>query len=142
MTRKASFYLLSQDKPLDQYLFACRLCEKILSQKLQAYIHMQTEKLAHYMDDLLWSYRPESFLPHCLIDADIDEEARIIIGYADNYQDKADVLINFGQVLPPDPENFQRIVEIISSEESSRALGRQRWQAYKEAGFDLEKHEV
>tara|TARA_R110000824_G_scaffold7892_6_gene35895 strand:- start:5606 stop:6031 length:426 start_codon:yes stop_codon:yes gene_type:complete len=139
---KVNFYLLGQDQPTAQHVFACRLCEKILSQKLKAYIHTDTEEQAQYMDDLLWSYRPESFLPHCLVDTEVDEDVSIVIGYADKYLQGFDVLINLSQEIPVFHSEFERIVEIINASETDKAQGRERWRYYKEAGHELEKHEA
>ena len=139
---KVNFYLLKNGQSSEQYVFACRLCEKILSQKLKAYIHTDTQEQAQYLDDLLWSYRPESFLPHCLIDTETDEEVSIVIGYADKFLEKSDVLINLSQDIPDFHASFSRIVEIIAADDESKAQGRLRWKQYKDAGYELETHEA
>ncbi len=138
---KVNFYLLKQGQSSEQYVFACRLCEKILSQKLQAYIHTDTKEQAHYLDDLLWSYRPESFLPHCVIDTEFDEDVSVVIGYADKYQKDFDVLINLSQNIPDFHSNYSRIVEIIPASEKGKALGRVRWKQYRDAEYELETHD-
>lgn len=137
---KVNFYLLQQGESTEQYVFACRLCEKILSQNLKAYIHTDTQEQADYLDDLLWSYRPESFLPHCVIDIELDEEVSIVIGYADKYQQGFDVLINLSQSIPEFHAEFPRIVEIIPASEEGKAQGRVRWKQYKEAAYELDTH--
>jgi DNA polymerase III subunit chi len=139
---KVDFYLLKQGQSTEQYVFACRLCEKILSQNLKAYIHTDTVEQANYLDDLLWSYRPESFLPHCMIDIELDEEVSIVIGYAEKYQQGFDVLINLSQGIPKFHDEFSRIVEIIPASEEDKAKGRERWKQYKEAKCDLDTHDI
>jgi DNA polymerase-3 subunit chi len=139
---KVNFYLLKNGQSSEQYLFVCRLCEKIFAQKLKAYIHTDTEEQAQYLDDLLWSYRAESFLPHSMITTELDEDVNIIIGYADKYQQKFDVLINLSQDIPDFHAEFSRIVEIIPSDENAKALGRVRWKHYKDADYELEAHDV
>jgi len=139
---KVNFYLLKKGQSSEQYLFACRLCEKILTQKLKTYIHTDTQEQAQYLDDLLWSYRPESFLPHSMITTELDEDVNIIIGYADNYQQESDILINLSQEIPAFHANFSRIVEIIPADEDAKALGRMRWKHYKDAAYELETHDV
>lgn len=139
---KVNFYLLKNGQSSEQYVFACRLCEKILSQNLKAYIHTDTQEQAQYLDDLLWSYRPESFLPHCMIDTDLDEDVSIVIGYADKFQEKSDVLINLSQGIPDFHANFSRIVEIIPSDEEAKTQGRLRWKQYKDAGNEIETHDA
>ncbi len=139
---KVNFYLLKQGESTEQYVFACRLCEKILSQKLKAFIYTDTQEQADYLDDLLWSYRPESFLPHCVIGTDLDEDVSIIIGYADKYQKGFDVLINLSQNIPEFHNEFNRIVEIIPATEDAKAQGRLRWKQYKDAANELDTHDV
>ncbi|MFL2840436.1 MAG: DNA polymerase III subunit chi [Pseudohongiellaceae bacterium] len=139
---KVTFYLLKDGQSSEQYMFACRLCEKILSQKLKTYIHTDTKEQAEYLDDLLWSYQPESFLPHCIIDTNLDEDVSIVIGYADKYQKEFDVLINLSQEFPNFHTSFSRIVEIIPADEEAKALGRIRWKHYKVADYDLETHDA
>lgn len=137
---KINFYLLNDGQSTEQYVFACRLCEKILSQKLKTYIHTDTQEQAQYLDDLLWSYRPESFLPHCMVDIELDEDVSIVIGYADKFLEKSDVLINLSQDIPEFHTNFSRIVEIIPSDDEAKAQGRLRWKLYKDAGNEIEAH--
>jgi len=139
---KVNFYLLKQGQSTEQYVLACRLCEKILSQNLKAYIHTDSEEQANYLDDLLWSYRPESFLPHCVIDTELDEDVSIVLGYAEKYQQGFDVLINLSQGIPTFHAEFSRIVEIIPDSEDDKAKGRERWKYYKEAAYDLDTHDV
>lgn len=139
---KVNFYLLKNGQTSEQYFFACRLCEKILSQKLKAYIHTDTQEQARYIDDLLWSYRPESFLPHCLIDTNLDKDVSIVIGYADKFLEESDVLINLSQSVPDFHGSYSRIVEIIPSGEEGKLAGRLRWKKYKDASYELEMREA
>lgn len=139
---KVSFYLLKQGQAAERYLFACRLCEKISAQKLKIYLHTDTYEQATYLDDLLWSFRPDSFLPHCLLGADIDEEVSIRIGHGENFQKNFDVLINLSEQVPAFYGQFDRVAEIISTDETEKAQGRQRWSQYKEDGVELETHQA
>lgn len=138
---RISFYLLKQDQAAERFLFACRLCEKILSQDLKIYIHTSTAEQARYLDDLLWSFKPESFVPHCLVDTDIDEDISVLIGYDDRYLESYDVLINLTESVPDFYAKYPRVVEIITAEESEKTQGRERWKVYKEAGHELESHQ-
>ena len=71
---KVDFYSLQQSDEQARLFFACRLTEKVLGQKLKIYIHTDSESAAQEMDDLLWSFKPESFIPHTLVGMDDDME--------------------------------------------------------------------
>ncbi len=139
---KVSFYLLKQGQAAERYIFACRLCEKISSQNLKIYLHTDTREQAQYLDDLLWSFRPDSFLPHSLLDTEIDEDVIILIGHGEQYQQECDVLVNLSDSVPPFYQHFERVAEIISNDEQEKDQGRQRWKAYKEAGVEIETHQA
>jgi DNA polymerase-3 subunit chi len=143
---KVSFYLLKQGQAAERYVFACRLCEKISAQKMKIYLHTDTPEQASYLDDLLWSFRPDTFLPHCLLDTEIDEKVSILIGHGEsgheNPEKDFDVLVNLSETVPTFYRQFDRVAEIISADETEKAQGRQRWSQYKEDGVELETHQA
>ena len=65
---KADFYTLKENSLQARNLFACRLCDKAVSQGMIVYIQTADEDTALEMDSLLWSFRPDSFIPHALVD--------------------------------------------------------------------------
>jgi DNA polymerase-3 subunit chi len=52
------------------------------------------------------------------------------------------VLINLTAQLPTRPELALRIIEIIDADPARRAAGRERFRAYRERGFPLQKHDL
>ena len=63
MTR-ADFYVL-EDLAIDAaYRFACRLCLKAINTGTKVHLHLQDEVAINTMDELMWNYPPERFLPH------------------------------------------------------------------------------
>jgi DNA polymerase-3 subunit chi len=46
-----------------------------------------------------------------------------------------DLLINLSQSLPDGFQNFQRVIEIVSSEEQDADAGRQRFRLYQQQGI-------
>jgi len=63
MTR-TDFYLLKHDSHYDQLHFCCRLVEKAI--ETHDLIHIQTgdETLTSNLDELLWTFKEEAFIPH------------------------------------------------------------------------------
>ena len=66
MTR-IGFYLLNPTQQ-DRLYTVCRLVEKAYQQGNHIYIHTDSDAQSHDLEHLLWSFRPESFLPHQCIE--------------------------------------------------------------------------
>jgi DNA polymerase III subunit chi len=66
MTR-VDFYVLPDADPAQRPLLACKLAEKAYGQGLKVYIHTATEGEALHLDELLWTFRAGSFLPHAIV---------------------------------------------------------------------------
>jgi DNA polymerase III subunit chi len=48
-----------------------------------------------------------------------------------------DLLINLDEQWPPFFARFERLVEIVGTDEDNKALARQRYKFYKERGYPL-----
>ncbi|GIS52102.1 MAG: hypothetical protein Ct9H90mP27_5930 [Gammaproteobacteria bacterium] len=69
MTR-ADFYVL-EDLAIDAaYRFACRLCLKAINAGTKVHLHLQDEVAINTMDELMWNYPPERFLPHDVLSSE------------------------------------------------------------------------
>ena len=116
-------------------VFACRLCEKAMGQGMKIYIHTNSEKTAQDMDDLLWSFKPESFIPHVIVgldeDLDADEEIPVFIGFGTSCTVSATLLINLSEEIPAFHDQFDRIAEIVPNQEAAKSKLREHWNIYK-----------
>ncbi len=141
---QVDFYLIQQPAQEDRMVFACRLCEKAMSQGMKIYIHTGSEKAAQDMDDLLWSFKPESFIPHAIVgldeDLDADEEIPVFIGFGASCSISATLLINLSEEIPAFHDQFERIAEIVPNQEAAKSKLREHWNIYKTKGFDLKHH--
>ena len=116
-----------------------------MGQGLKIYIHTTSEKVAQDMDDLLWSFKPESFIPHTIVGLDDemeDEETPVLIGYQGNESPRGQLLINLSDELPEGHEQFERIAEIVPNREEAKTVSREHWNAYKALGFELNHHQL
>jgi len=141
---QVDFYLIQQPAQEDRMVFACRLCEKAMGQGMKIYIHTNSEKTAQDMDDLLWSFKPESFIPHVIVgldeDLDADEEIPVFIGFGTSCTVSATLLINLSEEIPEFHDQFDRIAEIVLNQEAAKSKLREHWNIYKAKGFDLKHH--
>ncbi len=60
------FYVLTQTTAIARLHYACRLTEKAVNQGCHIAIALDDELQAQTLSDYLWSFKPESFLPHTL----------------------------------------------------------------------------
>lgn len=141
MTR-VDFYVLGAAGDRARQQFACRLAEK--AYRLDNTIHIRTtdQQAAEQLDELLWTYRDGSFVPHELSTGNIEPQAPITIGQQDSPRQKTDLLINLTDEIPEGCEAFPRVAEIVTSDEDARLRSRQRYARYRELGHTLETHKL
>lgn len=141
MTR-IDFYILESDAPQAQGRLACRLADKAWSKQHQVYVHTNTHQDSEQLDQLMWVYQQDSFLPHCLAGTDTSAETPILIGHDHEPEQATDVLINLADTVPPFFSRFTRIVELVTGDESLRQKARQRYKYYRDRGYAIETHRL
>ena len=104
------------------------------------HIHTMTQAAAERLDELLWTFRDGSFVPHELVG---DESgAPIKIGFGDTQVAPRDLLITLCDDIPPFAQDFPRVAELVTSEESCRMKSRQRYAIYRDQGHKLETYKI
>ena len=53
-----------------------------------------------------------------------------------------ETLLNLGDAAPRGFESFERLIELVSTDEADRAAARERWKGYAGRGYAIERHEV
>ena len=140
---RIDFYVLSQSGEQARQLFACRLAEKAYKLEHTVHIHTGDEATAGRIDDLLWTFRDGSFVPHDRVRGGADEpRAPVTVGCDPGYAGPRDLLINLDDVVPASAGAFPRIAELVTSDEDSKQKSRRRFVAYRDEGHDLETHNV
>lgn len=146
MTR-VDFYILSEP---DKLGFVCRLVEKTFHLGHRIYVHAESEEQAVQLDDLMWTFKQGSFVPHALCGAEADGEFPILIGHqapraparALHADRPCALLVNLRAELLDFFTRFERVAEIVAPDEASRQAGRERFRLYRERGCELETHTI
>ncbi len=136
---RINFYLLRTTHRQQREGFVCRLVDKIWLQGHKIYIHTQHQAQAMMLDKLLWTFQDSSFIPHDLYPEPNISLAPVRIGFQNEYWKEADVLINLNDNVPGFFAQADRVLEVLNEEAQVKALGRERYRAYREAGFTPEK---
>lgn len=144
---RVSFYVLAGGEPGSRLGYACRLAEKAYKLQHRIHAHAADASMAKALDELLWTFRQGSFVPHQLLATGGSPPlAPITIGAADPAgpvePPAADLLINLATEVPPFYGRFPRIAEIIDGSPAGREAGRARHRFYREQGLEPETHEV
>lgn len=138
---QVDFYILQQHEPEKACLYACRLAEKAFQRGHRIAIRCGSEAQAQRMDELLWSFRADSFLPHSAEAQDKDNDP-ILVTHGNIPLDHHDLLINLALDVAPDCSRFQRVCEIVCQQEDWLQACRRRWVHYRDRGYPLKKHDV
>jgi DNA polymerase-3 subunit chi len=91
------FYILRDSQPAALPLFTCRLTEKAYRKGHRVYIHAGSGQQLRQLDDLLWTFRDGSFLPHGLHEAGSSSDQPVLLGHALEPEGPGDVLLNLGK---------------------------------------------
>jgi DNA polymerase-3 subunit chi len=140
---RVDFYLLGTAGELSRRLFACRLAEK--AYRLQHTVHIQAADRhdAEQLDELLWTFRDGSFVPHEIVGAQSGTAAPpVTIGVGAAEVRPGDLLINLTDDVPERLNSFPRIAEIVTSDEDCRQKSRKRFADYRSQGHALQTHEL
>jgi DNA polymerase III subunit chi len=129
------FYHL-QRQPLETVLPT--LLQKSLGRSWRAVVQATTEERLSALDDHLWTFSEESFLPH-----GTDREANaadqpviLTLGVGNPNQAEVRFLVE-GATFPDEISAYQRMVVLFDgNDEQALALARMQWRSVKEAGHD------
>jgi DNA polymerase-3 subunit chi len=140
---RVDFYLLAAAGEPSRQIFACRLAEKAYRLKHTVHIQAADGEHARQLDDLLWTFRDGSFVPHELVGAGAGSSgAPVTIGVTAGDLRPGDLLINLSNTLPERLGSFPRVAEIVTSDEDCRQRSRKRFADYRSQGHSLQTHEL
>jgi DNA polymerase-3 subunit chi len=141
MTR-VDFYIVQDSQPDTCPLLACRLTEKAYRKGHRVYINAASGKQVGQLDDLLWTFRAGSFLPHAVAQENPEESPPILLGSDTEPPDMDDVLVNLAGTVPPWFSRFNRVAELVGSDEAARTAARERYRFYQDRGYTLNTHKL
>lgn len=140
---KVDFYILknAQNESRSRELFVCKLIDKAFSLGNKVFVRAANEQQAMRLNDHLWTFRQNSFIPHELassVDADIS--CPVIISHESEPGNDHDVLVNLCAEIPQYFSKFERVAEIV--DDSNRDQARERFSWYRDRGYALQHHDI
>lgn len=138
-----TFYLIPYASIEASGLYICRLTEKVYKKNHRIYILTSTEHETRNLNDLLWTFKDISFIPHNIYEENPISSSPIQIGSSKEQPgNHNDVLINLTQDVPECYANFKYILEIVPNNTTARESSRNKYKFYQQQGCKLETHNI
>lgn len=122
----------------DKLGYACRLLRKAVNAGSRISVLADPGDLQS-LDKLLWTFSQLDFVAHCFADAPalLRDASPVVLGSASR-----PVIVNLGATVPLGFESFQRLIELVGTDDEEIQNARQRWRIYKAAGLEPTRHEI
>jgi DNA polymerase-3 subunit chi len=126
----------------DKLGYICRLVRKAHGSGSQLVIFGRDHKLLADLDRELWTFTSLDFLPHCFAADPLAAQTPILLTDVAPTTDHHDVLVNLDGDRCEFFSRFERLIEVVTSDEDDRLAARARWKFYKERGYPLTSHDI
>jgi DNA polymerase-3 subunit chi len=140
VTIHVDFHILAQEKQRDRY--ACRLIEQAYLDGKSLFVRTADAQHTRSLDDLLWTFRGGSFLPHEIYDPTRAPQSPVLLGESGLPNASFSTLVNLTDALPETRDSILNILEIVDGDADSKAKARERYREYRERGYSLQTKHV
>ena len=128
----------------DRLAYTCRLLRKASATGARLLVRSSAQMVGE-LDKALWNLGPVDFITHCEATAPASLKARsaVLLQSADEpLHAGLPILVNLSEDVPQGFEQFQRVIEVVSTDEQDRNLARRRWKRYTELGYTITRHDL
>ena len=139
---RVDFYLLTHSAEQTPWHVACRLLEKAYLRGHRVFVYCDNQQQAEHLDELLWTYKNDSFIPHHLQGEGPEPPPPIQIGYGEEPRGYDDILVNMATNIPSYFKRFRRIIEIVAEQDEAKAISRDHYREYRTQQCDLHTHNI
>jgi len=120
----------------DKLGYSCRLLRKIHRAGQRAVVYAPPVALAE-LDSSLWTFSALDFIPHVTAGDALAAATPILLCSEPVETPHVDILVNLASQTPSFFSRFERVIEVVSTEDQDRLSARERWRFYKERGYPL-----
>lgn len=142
MPPRVDFYLLKSPGIEEKLHVACRLIEKGYLRGHQVFVYCENQEAAEKIDEMLWTFKQDSFIPHNLQGEGPEPPPVVQIGYEQEPRGFSDILLNLSENIPSFFSKFQRIFEIVANDDVEKTKSRERYRQYRAMQCLLNTHNL
>ena len=138
-----TFYVLAEnqqsienelsDSPA-HFALACQLCANFYRANQRVFVYTARQQDAELIDQLLWQFDADSFVPHNLSGEGPARGAPVEISWQPPRQSRQ-ILINLANEIPAFASRFTDIIEFVPSQAAAKAQARERYKQYRQSGI-------
>ncbi|OGA13608.1 MAG: DNA polymerase III subunit chi [Betaproteobacteria bacterium RIFCSPLOWO2_02_FULL_63_19] len=121
---------------------ACQLAAKAVQRSFRVLILAPEEEIARAVDKMLWTFPATGFLPHCMVSDRLAAETPVLIARNCEALPHDQVLLNLASDAPVPFTRFQRLIELVASDEADKNAGRVRFRFYRDRGYEIHHHDL
>lgn len=124
----------------DKIHYTCRWVRKALanSSDCRVVIYATDRNLLNRLDDTLWTFSDSDFLPHAVLGDRHAARCPVILTSSDTDElPHSQILLNLSPGHPGFYAQFERLLELVSTDPADTEAGRQRYVHYRERGYTL-----
>jgi DNA polymerase-3 subunit chi len=124
----------------DKVAYACRLARKAWAANNRVVLMAEDEAQLAELNAAMWTFSAADFLPHVVAGDALAAQTPIILTDNDEAElphTHKELLVNLSRRAPGHVAQFERMIEVISSDEDDAAAGRKRYVAYKQQDYPL-----
>ena len=138
---RADFYLIAKPRFLERpLLLVCELARKASDSGQPLLIFAASMQQAEALDELLWEFDPDAYVPHQIAGDEDDDLTPVLIVPPEFEAPMRPLVLNLRN--GPVAGGVERVLEVVPADPSAREPLRQRWKHYKDRGLDVHKHDM
>lgn len=138
---RADFYLIAKPRFRDEPLrLVCELAKLAFTAQQPTLILARDHAQAEALDELLWAFDEDAFIPHQLAGDEDDAQTAVLIAPPGIDTPDRPLVINLRETCAEG--NYQRVLEVVAADPAERSGSRQRWREYQQRGFELVKNDM
>lgn len=147
MTKQAQFYLIETVQPQGELsaveVQACNLAAQAWRLGKRVLIACETEEQAFRLDEALWQRDADEFVPHNLSGEVTNSATPIEISWLGKRNaQRRDILISLRHKIPDFVAGFNHVIDFVPTDESEKAVARERYKQYRQMGWQLSTENV
>jgi DNA polymerase III subunit chi len=120
----------------------CKVLRKARAAGNPCVVYCSQGAMLDELDKLLWTFSPLDFLPHVYAQDPLAETTPILLTAQVGDTAHHDVLVNLDEATPTFFSRFERVIEVVGTQENAASAGRMRYKFYKERGYELAHHRM
>ncbi|NQZ06689.1 MAG: DNA polymerase III subunit chi [Algicola sp.] len=120
---------------------ACKLAANLFREGKRVFIYTESEQHAHLVDEHLWGFEADAFVPHNLAGEGPRNGAPVEISFKPPSNHRA-IMINLATLVPGFVSQFRQIIDFVPADEQQKQAARERYKFYRQCGYQLSTTEM